>query len=245
MPYPAPTPITVETVKVGGDSKVCETHASFGLIQASRTSGQVRLFGSAIPSHQHFISLSIARAKRIRTGLGVVHYARTGEVLKVSLSELQWAELITSLGSGDGVPCTIERDHNGAVPAVIEDAHGGETALQHAILTMREHVRRTRERVEPSIAELKELIEHHMPGKKNAAVAVGILRRVLADISGDAEHFLHVVQAETDRVVQAGQADLRGRASAYFVELGMAARKAHAAAEGAASELLPGPSEEG
>lgn len=94
----------------GGDKDTIETHESFGMIQFSRVSGSAaRLFGSAIEHHQHFIRLYIRRGERIMSSLGYERYTETGRVpiVEIDLSAAQFAEAITCMNVGSGVPCTI------------------------------------------------------------------------------------------------------------------------------------------
>lgn len=85
-------------------------HESWCLIQASRVSGRSNdLFGSSI-DHMHMIRLRIARAVEIRdVGMSHSHYMDKQQLIEVELSPMQWAELLTSMNVGCGVPCTLRR----------------------------------------------------------------------------------------------------------------------------------------
>lgn len=83
-------------------------HESWGLVQASRVSGRADdLFATSI-DHLHTIRLRIARAVEFRDpGMSHSHYMDTSQLIEVELSPMQWAELLTSMNVGCGVPCTI------------------------------------------------------------------------------------------------------------------------------------------
>ena len=83
-----------------------ETDPSFGVVRISRVTGQRRLFDSPF-DHQHFLTLSISRAYRTRDDLHNTKVYPKGELIEVSMSEVQFANLITSLNMGQGTPCTI------------------------------------------------------------------------------------------------------------------------------------------
>jgi len=99
-----------------GDSKEREMneehtteHPSFGTIQLNRTTAApgVPLFDSPM-RHGRYITISVTRASRHRS----LHEDRIypdEELVKVSLSQHQWAEFVSSLGVGQGVPCTLSR----------------------------------------------------------------------------------------------------------------------------------------
>ena len=85
-----------------------ESHESFGLISISRVRGKARLFGSAISSHDTFFELAI-RQSVVRHSLGRDWFQSAGpEIVRVNLSAAQFAELITTLNVGSGVPCTLD-----------------------------------------------------------------------------------------------------------------------------------------
>jgi hypothetical protein len=90
------------------DENKVESHPSYGLLQISRaTGGRGALFGSSV-KHQHFIMLRIHRGEA-RRDLNHTWYADVGqELIEVAMSPAQFAEAITSMNMGLGVPCTIQ-----------------------------------------------------------------------------------------------------------------------------------------
>lgn len=85
-----------------------ERDPSFGVVSISRVQGQRRLFDSPF-EHHHFITLSIRRAYRTRTNLHSDYIGDGEELIEVAMSEVQFANMITSLNVGGGTPCTIAR----------------------------------------------------------------------------------------------------------------------------------------
>lgn len=84
-----------------------DTHESYGLARFARVSGNPgRLFGSSI-EHGHFIELSISRGGRRREYQRDWYFPK-GEIVSVHLSPTQFAELLTNLNVGEGIPCTIK-----------------------------------------------------------------------------------------------------------------------------------------
>jgi hypothetical protein len=83
-----------------------QEHESFGMLGFSRMSGgNTNLFGSSI-KHQNTIRMTLKRAEKNR-GLNRDWYHGKGQIVEVEMSQNQFAELITSLNMGDGVPVTI------------------------------------------------------------------------------------------------------------------------------------------
>lgn len=102
------------------------SHPSWGMIGFSRmhrsggAEASKQLFGSRLHDHPTTIRLTVKRAERSHD-LGKDWIHGTQELIEVELSAAQFADLLTSLNVGDGVPCTI-RWYNGHVePMPAED----------------------------------------------------------------------------------------------------------------------------
>lgn len=83
-------------------------HESYGMVGFSRITGSSgRMFGSSLPNQGTFVRLRLTRATR-RHELGRDWYhGETQTMYEVDLSSAQFAELLTSMNVGSGVPCTI------------------------------------------------------------------------------------------------------------------------------------------
>lgn len=92
-----------------GDKNEIEEHESYGMIGFSRVSSScgMNFFGSSVRS-SHFIVLNIKRGGR-RRDLNHYWYHGREELIRLRLSSTQFAELLTTMNIGDGVPCTLER----------------------------------------------------------------------------------------------------------------------------------------
>ena len=89
-----------------------EKHPSYGMVGFSRIThggarGGTNLFGSSL-SHHHTIALRIKQATKIRS-LNEDRYYGDETIIEVEMSPAQFAEAITTLNVGDGVPCTVRR----------------------------------------------------------------------------------------------------------------------------------------
>lgn len=90
-----------------------ECHESYGMMQISRSqySGNVSLFGSSI-QHNNVIKLRISKGDVTRS-LNTDHYHASllseDTFVEVEMSYSQFAEAVTSLNMGSGVPVTIRQ----------------------------------------------------------------------------------------------------------------------------------------
>lgn len=90
------------------ENEIKESHESFGMLGFYRSSvTSANLFGSSI-KHQHTIRMTLKKAEKGRS-LNRDWYSGRGEIVEVEMSQNQFAEMITSMNVGDGVPVTIRR----------------------------------------------------------------------------------------------------------------------------------------
>lgn len=88
------------------DETTKEKHQSYGMIQFSRVSGAGRLFGSPLAMHFGTIRVRIANGHRVHDHRND-YYRADDQIVEVELSAAQFAEAITCMNIGDGVPCTL------------------------------------------------------------------------------------------------------------------------------------------
>jgi hypothetical protein len=93
--------------KNGLDELRIDEHESYGMVGINRVSSSgTSLFGS-IATHHSFITLTVKRASMRRHLAQDWLSAESRALIEIEMSHSQFAELITSPGVGDGVPCTI------------------------------------------------------------------------------------------------------------------------------------------
>ena len=95
-----------------------ETHPAYGQIMAARVSGTTALYGSDF-LHHHFVMIEIHESYLMRSLSRDWPHA-TRELIRVSLSEAQWARFVSALNTGDGAQCTIDRVDGVARPEIPE-----------------------------------------------------------------------------------------------------------------------------
>ena len=90
------------------------THESFGQISIHRvTGGGSKFYGSELPQ-DNYISIEINHSE-LNRDLTKEWYFPIKQILRLRMTSNQFAELITSLNNGGGVPCTLERIENKSI----------------------------------------------------------------------------------------------------------------------------------
>lgn len=84
-----------------------KTHKSWGMIGAYRCQGSAtEFFQSDVPCNNH-ICIRVKTAQ-LHRDLNRDWVMGDNLLVSVKLTPMQWAEMLTNLNCGDGVPCTIE-----------------------------------------------------------------------------------------------------------------------------------------
>ena len=82
------------------------SHESFGQIRFRRINGTTNFYGSEL-QQDHYIQMEICQSE-VQKELSREWYFPRRKLVSIRMSSGQFAELITSLNYGSGVPCTLE-----------------------------------------------------------------------------------------------------------------------------------------
>lgn len=137
------------------------------------------------------------------------------------MSSIQWAELLTSMNVGDGVPCTVRH-----VLGDGEEVRGEPPSTGNGADHVRdEYNGRLRERAD-EIAELRSKLTGILRGKVSAKVAEeadNVLANAEQDIRTNTPWFVRRFREETDRVATAVKAEVDAFLTHAAVTLGVKA----------------------
>jgi hypothetical protein len=163
--YEAPT----ITCSARRDSKIY-SHPAYGTISVCRIScggGGITLFGSHI-KHSNFITLRINTAKRdSNDNYDFIHADK--QLIEVELSGVQFADLITSMNQGEGVPCTINRrETDWDIPGIIDDA----TPITESRTAMQTQINNVMVRADDMMAKALAMLESPKPLTKKEMAAL-------------------------------------------------------------------------
>lgn len=138
------------------DEREQDEHPSYGVVGFSRIQGDPgKLFGSQLPAHGTFVQLTIKRAVRYHDLSHDWIHGRGRELIEIWLSSAQFAELLTTMNIGDGVPCTI-REFNGETMEM--PPQGGRTTAEEIHGTFKEKVVKFSQYVNTKTNELRGLL---------------------------------------------------------------------------------------
>jgi ElaB/YqjD/DUF883 family membrane-anchored ribosome-binding protein len=202
------------------DKETVYKHESYGMASLSRCTGRVRLFGSAIQWNDNFISLRVSRGERHH------HLSRdwytTAErhpIVEVFLSASQFADMITSLNMGNGVPCTIssvEGKHLEEPPDLETEAEKVQIDFKQSIEDLIKELQSAQDKVE-SILGQKSI-------KKADREAIRAeFSKVVREIGSNIPFVLDSFQEASERVVTHAKAEVEAFVSARITAAGLEA----------------------
>lgn len=157
-------------------------HPSYGMISCARCNGRSgRLFGSSIKDHHATVRLTISEGE-VHFDLSKEWYHSTDQYIEVEMSAVQFAEMLTSLNYGNGVPCTIrfvrgtdriedppddetevERVHNGFEEYTQEISDRYKKLTDVVAKALKRSSKKTCEEVEKAVQLLHQAIVADMP----------------------------------------------------------------------------------
>lgn len=189
-----------------GDEKV-ETHPSFGLIGFNRSNGgHQRFFGSPLDNHQTYMTM------RVYTGVKAItddtgqerYYAPNKPSVEVRMTAAQFAEMITSMNVGFGVPCTVTCDHHESVektPVRKQSHEAVRESYEQLIRKSADGLREERRKLAATLAASK--MSQKLQEKILAPFDAAIM-----DMSSNAAYRLELFEEAAQKVVGAAKAEV-------------------------------------
>ena len=197
-------------------------HESFAMLAFRRVSrsGSVPLFGSSIP-HSHTIRLTI-RAGEVSRRLHADWYRGAGpEYIEVEMSYTQFAEAISAMNVGDGVPVTIRH----VAGKRMAEPPAANTRAQFEAET-RAGLQRIAHTLDSLVAQAEVLCEETAPGKGRRKQLLDALLAVRQDIGANLSFVAQMWGEQMDRTVTEAKGEFEALVTHTIQSLGLQALKA-------------------
>jgi len=228
MSRPPEVPIERTEENRYGDGEQVENHPAFGMIQISRVTGGVgRLFGSHLNNHNGAIRLRISRGTRrhhLNRDWYSGHLVHDDVSMVIEMSHAQFAEAITSLNMGDGVPCTIRRSRGEAVPYIPQDL---ETEQDKVSEGFQERMNKLSESLQKALESANAALDKKTVNKKDREVIRDSLRRIVQEIECNIPFVLDSFIKSTTKVTAAATAEIDGFMTMALQKVGLEHLKEH------------------
>ncbi len=189
---------------IGDKDEQVFSHPSYGMVQFSRRQGNPKLFASALESHQHYVTLSIRKCKLIRGPQGDrYHGSLRGDIIEVDLSAAQFAELLTTMNVGMGVPCTISLMGMTKVASPPDLP----TEAQSVRDGFKESMSGFVEGLAAKAKTVKTILEKKTLNQADRAQVGSVIESVIRQVTDDAPFIVDMFREATERVMTAAKAE--------------------------------------
>lgn len=186
-----------------GDTK--HTHPSYGMVQFNRRSNgrPGYLFGSAVTDHYHTVSLSISTGCAIEDDLGERRYRAERRIVEVELSAAQFAEAITTMNVGDGVPCTIRRLEG----QLVDEPPKPKTDVERSHAAFEAKMAELGRRVDKMVADIDRVTEARGLSKAARKDILDATYKVAQEVRDNIPFYLRLFTEAAERIVTAKKAE--------------------------------------
>lgn len=173
-----------------------EKHPCYGMLGFSRRSGGAApLFGSSI-QHRDVICMTLKHGELGRH-LNNDRYFGKGTIAEVEMSYSQFAEAITAMNIGDGVPCTIRfTEKDGYVKDIPLVSKQKQFEQEFA-----DHLTDIKQEASNAIDEVKEIFEKKSIGKRDKEQIIKKLEHLAMQIGANTEFVYRQFNEQMDKTV--------------------------------------------
>jgi hypothetical protein len=218
--FEAPSATTLDSGPWKGSTE--HDHPAFGQVVVTRwTSGGSghRLFGSDL-SHSTGITIKLSRAN-LRRGLSSDWIHATEPVAEFSMSESQWARMVSSIGVGSGVPVTLMAYREGSFfqPPMIaapelsrKELHGEE---------MRQRMTEALQEAMAQVNRLGSMIDEGKIGKKDLRELHSTLARAVSHMPGNVAFAFDTFTEAIEQVVDEAKTEVEAHVGALAMRIGL------------------------
>ena len=194
-------------------------HPSYGMAVFSRVSHgrSPRLFGSSLKTHHSTITFRLQEGER-HHHLSRDWYHASGKVLfEITFSAAQFADLLTNMNTGGGVPCTIDYLNGRAVedpPEVLTEVERVKVGFAGTLEEYAAKARRARADVEDATKSLGAKLRDRI------RVGLDVMEQQLRH---NVPFILEQLNEASDKVVTAAKQEIEAFASNRIVQAGLKA----------------------
>lgn len=196
-------------------------HPCFGLARFSRICGYSGfMFGSDVQS-ENFIELTINHAERVQGDYKVHYYDYGKPIVRLKMTQTQFAELLTNMNIGNGVPVTLEAVNGERIEQF--DLNEAKNHLDELKEDFKERSKETLNSLIESRNELKKIIDKKNLSKKDQEKALWLLDKYIQEIRSNMPFFIKLYKEETSDIVQRAKTELDGMIQSCVIRAGVKA----------------------
>lgn len=203
------------------DKEAVDQHPSYGIIRFSRHNGDPgRLFGSALQRQGSFVRMTVTEGECIHHLAYDRYHGKRDLLLEVDLSSAQFAELLTTMNHGDGVPCTLRSLQGKRIPPPPADrrveTEKVRDSFRAGLSDLVQSMRQQRER-------LKDLLAKKTIGVADRAEICSMIERLHMEVESNVPFVLDQFEEAAERVITHAKAEVESFTTQAVMSAGLKA----------------------
>jgi hypothetical protein len=218
---------TINPNGIGGDEEKNYKHDAYGMIGISVvTHNNLTLFGSDL-DHGQSIRFCLKRAQLTRRHANDWIHAESGvPIVEFTLSQHQFAELITSPNRGDGVPCTIDyAPARGSKTEMMPGIKNFQSKAEILRNDVRDSARKQMEKIQKELAILQEVIDKPSISKKDLKAAMHSVKCTMDNLPSNMSFVVKQAEETLDKAVTSAKIDVEAYIGNKINQLGIEAAR--------------------
>lgn len=174
------------------------SHPSFGQIYFGRVSSSLGedFYGSEL-KQDHYISMEVHKSEVERELAKEWYFTKGSPLIRLRMTSGQFSELITSLNSGSGIPCTIEYLNQEKV----EEMPKQESRKEFVHRKFEERMKTFADSIRSRQAEAKDIVKKKTLSKDDVNKLNILLQWLTQEIESNIPFFAKCFQETMDKVV--------------------------------------------
>lgn len=182
------------------------THPAYGMAHFSRVSGTPgNLFGSSV-NCDRYVELEITPGVEVESDSNHSFMASGRPYIRVAFSPAQFAELITSMNIGNGVPCTIKNIAGERIDEIPDEIHVNELDRQKD--NFKKQMKELSENLHNAQNRIKELLSLPRLTKEQKDELRNVLYKGIQDIDSNIPFYMEMFDEATDNIVQEAKSEI-------------------------------------
>ena len=182
------------------------THPAYGIASFHRVCGNAgNLFGSSVDC-DHYVEMEISSGVEIESDSYHSYLSSGKPHIRVAFSPAQFAELITSMNIGPGVPCTIKEIAGERIDKIPDEIHINELDRQKD--NFKKQMKELSENLHKAQNRIKELLSLPRLTKEQKDELRNVLYKGIQDIDSNIPFYMEMFDEATDSIVQEAKAEI-------------------------------------
>ena len=208
----------------GGPTTYEERHPAYATVGIFHGSGASHLFGSEVDTHLSHVTLRVSRARRILTGGQVWIHGDANTILELRMSAAQYAAMVGTPNSGNGVPCTLVHVSEGE-PHSYWDPPYTPHATDHAKKEVEDAGKVLAERIRGARVRIQDKLGSKVSAKLMAEV-LGEFDAMDRHVTANSPYFVTALKESAEKIVSAAKVEVDAFITSAATRLGFQSLKA-------------------